>query len=221
MKEITTILLDIDGTVLDTRDFIMEAAEYTLLKFGHNVPTRSVIAKNVGKKFPDFHFALTGSNKDVDKFIEVYRNFQIKNYHLSKIFPNCLETLKKLKKKGYYLLAISHSPKGIVDPFAKRLGFDKVYGMFYELGPTDKFNGKIADEHLIRNKANILRRAVAKENLTLKGSIGVGDTEGDIPVFELVETPICFNPNMTLYRHAKRNKWKIVVERKDVIYELN
>ncbi len=93
--------------------------------------------------------------------------------------------------------------------------------MFYELGPTDKFNGKIADEHLIRNKANILRRAVAKENLTLKGSIGVGDTEGDIPVFELVETPICFNPNMTLYRHAKRNKWKIVVERKDVIYELN
>ena len=128
---------------------------------------------------------------------------------------------QKLKKKGYYLLAISHSPKGIVDPFAKRLGFDKVYGMFYELGPTDKFNGKIADEHLIRNKANILRRAVAKENLTLKGSIGVGDTEGDIPVFELVETPICFNPNMTLYRHAKRNKWKIVVERKDVIYELN
>ncbi len=111
MKEITTILLDIDGTVLDTRDFIMEAAEYTLLKFGHNVPTRSVIAKNVGKKFPDFHFALTGSNKDVDKFIEVYRNFQIKNYHLSKIFPNCLETLKKLKKKGYKIGAVTSRSK--------------------------------------------------------------------------------------------------------------
>jgi HAD superfamily hydrolase (TIGR01490 family) len=125
-----------------------------------------------------------------------------------------------LKKKGYFLLAISHSPKGIVEPFAKRLGFDKTYGMFYELGPSDKFNGKIVDEHLIRNKANILKRAVQKENLTLEKSIGVGDTESDIPIFELVDTPICFNPNMALYRHAKRNKWKIVVERKDVIYEL-
>lgn len=130
------------------------------------------------------------------------------------------DLVRTLKKKGYYLLAISHSPKGIVDPFAKRLGFDKIYGMFYELGPTDKFNGKIADEHLIRNKANILKRAVQKENLTLTGSIGVGDTEGDIPIFEIVEQPICFNPNMALYKHAKRNKWKIVVERKDVIYEI-
>ena len=125
-----------------------------------------------------------------------------------------------LKKKGYFLLAITHSPKGVAEKFCKGLGFNKVYGRLLELGPTDKFTGKPLEEYAIMNKANIVKRAVEKENLTLSGSIGVGDTESDIPLLEMVETSICFNPNMKLYKHAKLNKWKVVVERKDVIYEL-
>lgn len=125
-----------------------------------------------------------------------------------------------LKKRGYYLLAISHSPKGIVDGFAKKLGFNKVYGLFYELGPTDRFTGTVGEAHLIHNKGSILKRAVEKEKLTLKGSVGVGDTESDISFLELVDTPICFNPNKKLYTYAKRQGWKVVVERKDVIYKL-
>ena len=65
-----------------------------------------------------------------------------------------------------------------------------------------------------------MRRAVEKENLTLQHSIGVGDTETDIPFLEMVAKPICFNPNSKLYRYAKRMKWDVVVERKDVVYEL-
>jgi len=130
------------------------------------------------------------------------------------------DLIKDLQKKGYFLLAVSHSPKTILDYFCPRLGFDKAYGVFYELGPEDNFTGGVIDEHLIMNKANIVRRAVEKHGLTLKGSIGVGDTESDIAFLELVENPICFNPNSKLYTHAKRQGWKVVVERKDVIYEL-
>jgi phosphoserine phosphatase len=36
----------------------------------------------------------------------------------------------------------------------------------------------------------------------------------------MVSEPICFNPNAALYAQAKRMGWKVVVERKDVIYEL-
>ncbi|MSR78905.1 MAG: HAD-IB family hydrolase [Candidatus Taylorbacteria bacterium] len=137
-----------------------------------------------------------------------------------KVYRYTRDLVKKLKKRGYFLLAISQSPKGLLDAFCNRLGFDKIYGRFYELGPSEKFTGEVVDLHLIANKANIVRRAVAKEKLTLKGSIGVGDTEGDIPMLELVDTAICFNPNQLLYRYAKMNKWKVVVERKDVIYEM-
>lgn len=136
-----------------------------------------------------------------------------------RVYRYTRDLLKDLKEKGYFLLAVSHSPKTVLDKFCPRLGFDKVYGMIYEIGPQECFTGKVVDEHLIFNKANILKRAIEKESLTLEHSIGVGDTESDIPMLELVAQPICFNPNSKLFRHAKRMKWKVVVERKDVIYE--
>jgi HAD superfamily hydrolase (TIGR01490 family) len=129
------------------------------------------------------------------------------------------DLIKRLKNEGYYLLAVSHSPKFIVDGFAHELGFDKSYGQFFASGPSDKFTGEVEDKELMENKAAVLLRVVRKENLAFTGSIGVGDTESDIPMLEMVEKPIAFNPNQALYTHAKRRGWKIVVERKDVIYE--
>ncbi len=130
------------------------------------------------------------------------------------------DLIHELKSKGYYLLGISHSPKFIVDGFGYELGFDKTYGLFYEIGASDRFTGEIVDEHLIKNKATILRRVIEKEHLTLHGSYGVGDTETDVSMLDMVEHPIAFNPNRVLYRQAKQKGWKVVVERKDVIYEV-
>ncbi len=130
------------------------------------------------------------------------------------------DLIADLRKRGFFLLAVSHSPKTILDFFCPSMGFDKAYGILYDIGPEDHFTGTVMEEHLILNKAAIVKRAVEKHNLTLKGSIGVGDTESDIAFLEIVDKPICFNPNSKLYRHAKREKWKVVVERKDVIYEL-
>lgn len=165
-----------------------------------------VFMRNIkGVEYDDFH-------KAVKLVVARYRH---RTYRFTE------ELIADLKKKKYFIVAISHSPKGVLDLFCKELGFDKVYGKFYELGPTDKFTGKILDEHLIMNKANILRRVVEVEGLTLKGSVGVGDTESDIAFLELVERPICFNPNMKLWKHAQRNGWEAVVERKDVVFQLN
>ncbi|MCE9644008.1 HAD-IB family hydrolase [Candidatus Parcubacteria bacterium] len=169
-------------------------------------------------------------NKTVKVFMEnikgvSYEDFSSATEIVSKRYKHRLyrytrALLKRLKKQGYFLLAISQSPKGVLDPFGKALGFDKIYGRLYELGPSERFTGVITDLHLISNKANIVKRAIQKEGLTLEGSIGVGDTDGDISFLEMVETPICFNPNKGLYKHARRNGWKVVVERKDVIYEI-
>lgn len=130
------------------------------------------------------------------------------------------DLVHELKRKGFYLLAISRSPKFIVDGFAHEAGFDKSYGMFFTSGASGNFTGEVEDKDIIENKSAIVQRVVRKENLTLEGSIGVGDTEYDIQMLEMVEHPIAFNPNRELYTHAKRRGWKIVVERKDVIYEI-
>ncbi|MEX1027164.1 MAG: HAD-IB family phosphatase [Candidatus Paceibacterota bacterium] len=140
--------------------------------------------------------------------------------HRARVYRFTRDLIIELKRENYFLLAISQSPKRVLDKFCSSFGFDKVYGRFYELGPGDRFTGNIQDEHLIANKANIVKRAVEKEGLTLEGSYGVGDTEDDIPFLDLVTRPICFNPNSGLYRYGKINGWRIVVERKDVIYEI-
>jgi len=130
------------------------------------------------------------------------------------------DLLKDLKDKNYYLLAVSHSPKIILDYFCPRLGFDKTYGIIYEVDSKKRLTGNVVDAHMILNKANILNRVVSKQSLIFDGSVGVGDSESDISFLSLVEKPICFNPSSVLYHHAKKQKWKVVVERKDVIYEL-
>jgi HAD superfamily hydrolase (TIGR01490 family) len=138
-----------------------------------------------------------------------------------KVYRYTRDLLDQLKRDGYVLIAISQSPKTILDDFCEQYGFDKVYGRVYEIGPQDRFTGVVSEEHLIRNKANIVKRVFDKNpEFTREGSIAVGDTDGDIPLLESVERAICFNPNQALYTHAKRVGWEVVVERKDVIYKL-
>lgn len=164
--------------------------------------------------------AFTANIKGVSylNFMEIGRDTVKKQQWQTYTYTRSL--IKTLKKNGYYLLAISQSPKGVLDEFCANFGFNKVYGRIYDLGPEDRFTGKVSDVHLIANKANIVRRAVEKENLSLEESIGVGDTEGDMAFLEMVTHPICFNPNKNLYRQAVLNKWNITVERKDVIYKI-
>jgi phosphoserine phosphatase len=49
----------------------------------------------------------------------------------------------------------------------------------------------------------------------------VGDTESDVSMLEIVEQPIAFNPNQNLKEIAEKKGWKIIVEKKDVIYDLS
>ncbi len=141
--------------------------------------------------------------------------------HKNHVYRYTRDLIAKLKKKGYFLLAVSQSPKFLLDAFCKELGFDKVYGRIYEINSKGFFTGKTMHLDQIADKAVIIRRAMAKENLTLKGSVGVGDTHGDSSMLEMVEHPICFNPNEKLYSMAEKRSWKIVIERKDIAVEIN
>ncbi len=141
---------------------------------------------------------------------------RVASFHKNRVYRYTRDLIFRLRQKNYYLLAISHSPEEIVKEFCRHLKFNKVYG--WQMKFRDgKFVG-IMDDNFNYDKAFILKQAVLENDLTLRGSIGVGDTEGDIPFLKMVERPICFNPNQKLYRYAKRVGWPIVVERKDVIY---
>ncbi len=151
---------------------------------------------------------------------EVWRVAEkVVGFHKVRLYRFTRDLVKKLDKT-HFLLAISHSPYEAVAPFAKSLGFDKVYAQVYEVDKRVRFTGRVLYEDIIYNKGKVLKRAIEKEELTLEDSVGVGDTESDIPFLKMVERPIAFNPSMKLYREAKKRGWEVAVERKDVIYKM-
>jgi HAD superfamily hydrolase (TIGR01490 family) len=222
-------VFDVDGTIF--RSSLLIQLVETLIERGAFPEDTRAVYEREHTRWLDRE----GSYQDyIEAVIEAFRT-HLKGIHYAELadaaehmvqeqgkrtYKYTRELLKDLKSKGYYLLAVSHSPKTVLDKFCPKLGFDKTYGVVYEIGPQDLFTGVITDEHLIFNKANVVRRAVEKENLTLAHSIGVGDTESDVPFLEIVAKPVCFNPNAKLYRAAKRLGWKVVVERKDVVYTI-
>ncbi len=141
-------------------------------------------------------------------------------FHKIRLYRFTRDLLKRLNRT-HFLLAISHSPYEVVAPFARSLGFDKVYAQVYEVDKSVRFTGRVLYQDIILNKAKVVRRAVEKEHLSLTGSVGVGDTESDIPFLKLVSRPIVFNPSKKLYDYARKHGWEVVVERKDVIYRLS
>ena len=228
MKKVA--IFDIDGTIFRS-SLLIEITEHLI--------ERELFPKKSRTGYEKQHEAWTNREGEYETYIGAVVEVFVKNlkgikykdfmdaieYVIDKMKKRTYRYTRDLvahyKKKGYFLLAISQSPKGALDKFCEHLGFDKVYGRIYEIGPDSRLTGEISDLHLIANKANIVKRAVEKEGLTLTDSVGVGDTENDMPFLEMVSHPICFNPNMTLYKAARRNKWNIVVERKNVIYELD
>ena len=127
------------------------------------------------------------------------------------------DLLKKLKAEGYFLIAISGSQQELVEPFAKRYGFDMWVGQQWERGEK-YFTGKVVKTHTGKDK--IIERMLDKHNLTMKDSYAVGDSNGDSGMLGIVDNPIAFNPNSELIEKALANNWKIVIERKNVSYEL-
>ena len=128
------------------------------------------------------------------------------------------DLIKKLKKDGYLLFALSGSQLEIVELVANYYGFDDYVGTTYER--SGKFFTGTRIAHLGK-KDQVLKQLVARHGATMAGSVGVGDSAGDISMLEAVQKPIAFNPERKLFDFAKKHGWEIVVERKNVVYQLD
>lgn len=226
MKKVA--IFDIDGTIFRS-SLLIELVEAMIAEGLFSARLRKIYARDyknwldrkdiydkyIGGVVLAYNKSIKGVSRE--KFLKVAK--KVIAFHHNRVYRFTRDLVRDLKKKNYYLLAISHSPREIVEAFCKKLGFSKVYGRIYNTDRHGKFTGKMLYLDLISDKAKVLARAVEKESLTLRGSVGVGDTESDIRFLKMVDRPICFNPNKKLYDHARRTGWEIVVERKDVIYK--
>lgn len=134
-----------------------------------------------------------------------------------RIYRYTVQLIKELKQKGYLIFAVSGSEHSLVERFCRQYGFDGWTGNEYE-DDGKYFTGVTGTT--FRDKTRYVKELAAEHGCTMKGSIAVGDTHGDIEMLEFAEYPIVFNPNKTLYEYALSSGWPIVVERKNVIYQI-
>jgi pyrophosphatase PpaX len=101
-NKITTILFDLDGTLIDTNELIITTYLHTLEKYYPSKYQREDVLPFLG---PTLHEAFGSIDPDqVEEMILEYRTFNIANHdRLVKEFIGVTETVRTLKEKGYKL----------------------------------------------------------------------------------------------------------------------
>lgn len=120
-------------------------------------------------------------------------------------------------RETHTLIAISGSPLEVVRCFAEAWQFDYFAGTEHGVDEEGYYTGDVIKQPT-KDKKGLLLSMAKEHGLIMDKSVGVGDTETDVGFLEVVENPICFNPNKKLYEIAQQKEWKVVVERKNVVY---
>lgn len=106
MSKLKAVFFDVDGTLLDTTEFIYQAFEHSLEQHGHEILERDDMKKMMGYSLEDCYRNFI-SEDTVEHLVETHRSFQMENYELSEPYPHTHKTLEALHKKGFQIAAIT------------------------------------------------------------------------------------------------------------------
>ena len=165
-----TILFDLDGTLTDSGEGIINCAILGLEYFGLPVPDRETMRVFVG---PPLHetFVKFGVPEDrADKAVEVYRSrYTTVGKFENTPYPGIHDLLKTLKSHGHRLLVATSKPEAlsveIMEKFELAQYFDRICGASLDRSRSSK-------EDVI---AYLLEQNGTAENMLM-----VGDTKFDV-----------------------------------------
>lgn len=142
-----------------------------------------------------------------------------------RVYRYTRDRIKWHKEQGHIVITISGSPYELVREMAVKHGFDDFRGAKYLLDANDVYTGEVIPMWDSESKKNAIFELVKEYNIDLKTSYAYGDTSGDFSMMEMVGHPVCMNPTRELLEkvlcdEVAIKKTAIIVERKDVIYNL-
>ncbi|MFA5524745.1 MAG: HAD-IB family hydrolase [Tissierellales bacterium] len=165
---------------------------------------------------------LKGVNKSNTEFIAN----QVININGDKIYKYARTRIEWHKSENHKIFFISGSPDFLVSKMAEKYGVTEFRGTTYVVDEDNNFTGEIVKMWDSDNKQKTLDEFVEKYHVDLLNSYAYGDTQGDFSMLKMVGNPIAINPNKNLFDSIKHdpelsNRAQIVVERKDIVYNLN
>lgn len=221
-------VFDIDGTLI--RWQLFHAIAHSLGKYGYMPPDAHERIKKARlawkRRTTDTGFA-SYEHVLVSEYLAALKNITPEEYqkviadvfeeYKDQTFTYTRDLLHQLKAQNYFLIAISGSQQEVIEKIANHYGFDAVVGAQQEV-IEGRFSGKV--DTPIFQKAKILETLIAEHNLNTKDSYAIGDSASDAPMLALVDHPIAFNPDKKFFAIANEHGWKVVLERKNMVFEL-
>lgn len=169
------VIFDLDGTLLDSLQGILDAANLSFKEMGYNVQRSYEEGKYyIGagaiefarRAMKGFDMSPEKEQEMLDRFLVNYKRIQSE---ATKPFNGIVELLEDLQKAGYYLAIASNKPQILLDPIVK------------QLFPTIKFKAALGQRintpekpnpHIIFEIENICK-------VSLDECVYVGDSEYD------------------------------------------
>lgn len=156
--------------------------------------------------------------------IEFIANLVVKQKG-DRVYTFTRDRIEYHKKNNHLVIAISGSPIELVKNMSEKHGFTDYIGTIYEK-ESEIYTGDVIPMWDSVSKQKAIDDFCCKYNINLNESYAYGDTSGDFTMMHMVGNPTAINPTKELLTKLMeddtvRNKVKIIVERKDVIYNLS
>ncbi len=149
MKNYTTLFFDLDGTLTESGEGIVNAAEYALKKFGIEVEDRGELYKFIGPPLLDTFMEVYGFDeaKARDAIIYYREYYGQKGKYENRPYDGIKELLADLKKSGKNLLVATSKPEYLSVDILEHFG---LLEYFSYVSGADKKEKRAGKEDVIR-----------------------------------------------------------------------
>ncbi len=166
--------------------------------------------------------SLKGMNKNKLEFITE----QVIHLKGEQVYSYVRNRIEYHKENGHKIFFISGSPDFLVEKMAEKYGVTEYIGTKYLVDELGFFTGEILPMWDSVNKNKAIDHLIEQYDIDIDASFAYGDTNGDVSMLKRMGHPIAINPNYELVHQLKSDeelskRTLIIVERKDVVYQLN
>ena len=192
MKQIFTILFDLDGTLVDTAPDLMHAHNYVMKKFGYPTKSTEQIRNLVGKGAGAMigrsiwgqakkEFSKVNDEKIKKEMVSEFIDFYGKNIiNESTLIHGVKDFLKWCKNKNISMAVCTNKQEHLSNDLLKKIG---IYDYFEYVAGSDTFDYCKPDPRHLTSVVEILDGELNK-------TIMIGDSETDANAAKSAEIPM-------------------------------
>ncbi len=126
------------------------------------------------------------------------------------LLPAAEALVEKHRSQGDTLLIITATNSFLTTPIAQMMGIENLIATDPEI-VNGRFSGRVAGQPSFQQgKVERLRQWLQSRGEELKDSIFYSDSHNDLPLLELVDTPVAVDPDPKLQAVAQQRGWRIL-----------